>query len=583
MLSETPGALVHQLRGERDRFVAFAFANADILLEVDKDGTLLFADGATQGLIGEAADTLVGRNFVDMVHEEDRNHASDMLAASGNWHRFDQIKIRLKGERERTYPFALSGYKLPDMKNHLYLTLSLIRAEVSVEEIGKRDLNTGLLRQRHFEAVVTERLMTKQDDEVSITMVDFPELHEMLMGDERDKAVTLMQDICRHLKQHSLDGDMAACLDGGVYGLLHDDAYKQHRLMSDMQRIANDYGFDEHGLDMRVKSFALEALGLSELDTARALHYTINRFAEDAGDEFTIHSLAESYEMMLDETVHKIGAFRRTLGDDLFDVALQPIVDMKAGTPHHFEVLTRLREDDEFQNPFQFITFGEQAGLIGDFDLAMTQKVIDTLNDALLIHKRPVVAVNLSGLSLSSDLFKDAFLRLLKSNPKISKQMIVEVTESARIDDLSKANRFLQELRHHGNLCCLDDFGVGESSFDYLRHLEVDFVKIDGSYVRDSQATTRGRHLLKAMVSLCHDLQMVTIGEMVEDKAVAEFLRDSGVEFGQGYYFGKPTTDIDRVIEQMQPMQIPSESIQQRRKQVSTASSWYQAYSNQVS
>ena len=94
----------------------------------------------------------------------------------------------------------------------------------------------------------------------------------------------------------------------------------------------------------------------------------------------------------------------------------------------------------------------------------------------------------------------------------------------------------------------MDDFGTGESSFDYLRNLQVDFIKIDGSYVRESMKTVRGRQMLRAMAGLCANLGVQTIGEMVEDEKEAGLLYDCGIKFGQGYLFGKPTVEDETLI-----------------------------------
>ena len=157
----------------------------------------------------------------------------------------------------------------------------------------------------------------------------------------------------------------------------------------------------------------------------------------------------------------------------------------------------------------------------------------------------PLVAVNLSGKSLSSSLFIDALEKILDQAGRRRPQIIIEITESSKIENIQIANAFIQRLRKAGNRVCLDDFGAGESSFDYLRNLHVDFVKIDGSYVKESLLTVRGREMLKAMSSLCKDLGMVTIGEFVEDEKAAKLLWECGVKFGQGYFLGKPDMDAE--------------------------------------
>src|SRR5690606_7138657 len=129
-------------------------------------------------------------------------------------------------------------------------------------------------------------------------------------------------------------------------------------------------------------------------------------------------------------------------------------------------------------------------------------------------------------------------------------RLMFEVTETARIDDLGRANAFLQDLRRAGHRVCLDDFGSGQASFQYLRSLKVDLVKIDGSYVRNALKTDDDRKFLRAIIQLCNSLGIITVGEMIENEATANFLRSNGVQYGQGYLFGRPSVDISDFHEQ---------------------------------
>ena len=122
---------------------------------------------------------------------------------------------------------------------------------------------------------------------------------------------------------------------------------------------------------------------------------------------------------------------------------------------------------------------------------------------------------------------------MLKDCGDIRDELMFEVTESAKITDLESTNAFLQSLRDLGHHVCLDDFGAGAAAFQYLRALDVDYVKIDGVYVREEFTTPNGKVLLKSMASLCSDLKIQTVGEFVETEEVAQFLHQVGVNYGQ--------------------------------------------------
>ncbi len=119
-----------------------------------------------------------------------------------------------------------------------------------------------------------------------------------------------------------------------------------------------------------------------------------------------------------------------------------------------------------------------------------------------------------------------------------------EITESSRMSDLESANNFIQSLRGRGYHVCLDDFGAGAASFQYLSVLDVDVVKLDGSAVKNAQKAAKGRAFLSALTELCRRMNVETIAEMVDTEETLDFCRDCGCNYVQGFLFGKPSPDI---------------------------------------
>jgi EAL domain-containing protein (putative c-di-GMP-specific phosphodiesterase class I)/GGDEF domain-containing protein len=551
----TPDELTEQLRRERDRFVAFSFAFADILLEMDTDGSILFADGATKGLLGIDNKHLPDSSFYALMPEEQATQLKQQLDALKQTHRMEKQEIVLNNQFGDPLPFLLSGFRLSQLHPHIYLTLSLQKGAVPAHQLFRRDVDTGLLNTGSFVEAANDRIREagENGESLSITLIDFPELKAFLDTLPPEKAEELLHEIAGYLRENSLSGDTAGVINEEAFSFVHDESVEPARIIDDLINITKKIDPAGKGLEVRSQSVAADTKQLSAQDSANVLLYTLNQFAENAGENFNIHCLSESYDKLLDDTVNKIKHFRKTVDDEQFNLAFQPIVDLKSGLIHHYEVLVRMQDPDVFKNPFDFITFGEKSGVISDFDLLMTQKTLEVLKKTAIKGNHPLVAVNLSGKSMESSLFKDTLLRLVDEYKKYRKQVIFELTESSKISDLKSANEFIQMLRQQGNLFCLDDFGTGESSFEYLRNLQVDFIKIDGSYVRESLQTHRGRHMLKAMAALCKDLNVTTIGEMVEDEASAALLWEVGVKFGQGYLFGKPEVDEETIINCKKP------------------------------
>ena len=137
-------------------------------------------------------------------------------------------------------------------------------------------------------------------------------------------------------------------------------------------------------------------------------------------------------------------------------------------------------------------------------------------------------------------MFASRLHELLGRHRGLARRLIFEITESTELQDLEAANKVIQSLRDLGHEMCLDDFGAGFASFQYLHGLHVDYVKLDGKYIRPVLDSPRDRVMLKAMVGLCADLRVRTVAEMVETETQAGLLASIGVEFGQGWLFGKP-------------------------------------------
>lgn len=227
-----------------------------------------------------------------------------------------------------------------------------------------------------------------------------------------------------------------------------------------------------------------------------------------------------------------------------FLVYFQPIVDSRTGSIHHYEALARFPSICGIESPSEHIRFAEKNGLIAEFDAAMAAKVIDWLATGTPLNRRVRVAVNISGQSINSLSYLARLDGLLRANAWARGRLMFEITESAHLGNLTAANAFIQRLRRQGIPVCLDDFGAGAASFAYLSSLKVDIVKLDGASVRGAQKAPTGEAFLKALVSLCNDLDVSTVAEMIEDEAALNFVRGCGVQYVQGYLFGEPAGNI---------------------------------------
>lgn len=533
------------VRAERDRFVAFAFAAADILLELHPDGCVRFAAGATSALAKPVGGKFEGLGFETLVVEADRGVARRILAAAGQ-NRMDPVVLTMAGAGGRPLRCVMSGYRIADFGNHYFISLSVVRANAVATQLAnnvKRDEESGLVDADGFGELAAEVMKAGREGGASsaLTFLTLPDFEAFRGRVGEDVRRRLAQQIGDQLRARAVDGMTAGRLGEGRYGFVHRPGLDLADLEEEIAETTRALDPEKRGMTVSASTLDLASGSLDEDGAIRALTYTIKKYMTSRDGTLSVQSLSDSYEGMLNDAVDRIANFREMVGSRSFKVAFQPIVNLQTGAVHHYEALARFADD--LDSPFETIAFAEETGMIGEFDLLMCQRVLDILRE-MGPESAPEVAVNLSGRSLSSTVFMDALEAILERDPALRSRLLFEVTESAEIVDLADSNAAIQRLRKSGHEVCLDDFGAGAAAFTYLRELTVDYVKIDGAYVRDAVGDKQIRAFLKAMNGLCRDLGIETVAEWVENEATASFLLTQGVQFGQGYYFGRPIFDL---------------------------------------
>ena len=548
------------IRAERDRFVALAFCWADVLIELDTDETVVFAGGPWGPLIGRDADALKGLALGDLIAEQDQSLVRALLGLARKKGRIENAAVRLQGTKGTTQPLSFSGYRLDDLGGHYFLAFRV----GSPERTGRgaasvsRDAESGLYDAESFASVVSERVKAGDDssEHGQMTLIALPD-YEALQGRmDAGAQQALLNTMGAYLKANSVDGDAAARIGEDRFGLIHEadlDLDELQQKIGDFTREADPTG---QGIAVEAATVEVDPSTGSEEDLANGLVYAINKFRNTEGKDFSVQQLSTNLSSLVSQAADSVKAFKKVVSEAEFEVALQPIIDVMTGQVHHYEALVRFSAAPAGQSPYEQIVFAEKTGLIQEFDLAMAHKVVEWLGHTPR-NSKTSVAVNVSGHSVASLDYMSGLHELLTENLWLRGRLLFEITESARMTDLAGANQFIQNLRGEGFPVCLDDFGAGAANFQYLSTMEVDVVKLDGSAVRNAQKAPRGKAFLKSLVGLCRDLGVETIAEMVDDEEGLKFIRECGVQYVQGYLFGKPNTNIKSFKELRLPWLFP--------------------------
>ncbi|MBI5307431.1 MAG: bifunctional diguanylate cyclase/phosphodiesterase, partial [Planctomycetes bacterium] len=235
------------------------------------------------------------------------------------------------------------------------------------------------------------------------------------------------------------------------------------------------------------------------------------------------------------------GKIQNAIQSERLEPWFQPILDLKENRIHHFESLARMRgTHGEIIYPGSFIDTAEVFSLITDIDRIIIKKVI--LNQLNLCKggKSLVHSINLSILDLEDKKFLQFLRSEITKNSIDPKRLIFEITETAAVRNLDTVVNFIRELRAMGCSFSLDDFGAGFTSFRYLKEMDIDYIKIDGSFIRKLPENKYDRLFVKAIVDVAKGMGIKTVAEFVENKETVEIIREYGIDYAQGYYIGKP-------------------------------------------
>jgi len=242
--------------------------------------------------------------------------------------------------------------------------------------------------------------------------------------------------------------------------------------------------------------------------------------------------------------MHSAIAAREALDQRRFTLWCQPIVDLrKPGAPQsHFEVLVRwLDSDGKLRPPAELVAAAERYRLgprLDRYVLDATLSWLEQHPDAAAQVEQ--CSINIGGTTLVDEDFGDYFAARLRRGPLRPQQLCLEITETSVVRDMTRARRFIGRMRDLGCRFALDDFGTGFCSFGYLRDLDVDYLKIDGSFVRDLDNTGLSEAVVRSITEIAHVLGKRAVAEQAETEMQLQQLREIGVDYAQGYVFARP-------------------------------------------
>ncbi len=426
-------------------------------------------------------------------------------------------------------------------------------AEATIHHLAYHDQLTGLVNRNEFDRHLNDALDSAKCNDIShvLLYLDLDQFKVINDTCGHQAGDELLSQLALLLREEVRGNDILARLGGDEFGLLLENcpldkakviAEDLRGLISNFRFVWRDKSFSI-GVSIGMAKITKDAQGADEvLSAADIACYA----AKDLGRDRVHVYLDDDSELRRRQTeMQWVARIKNALEEGRFVLHQQKMCSLNRlnGTQHCAEFLVRmLDEEDNIIMPGAFIPAAERYGIMSLLDRWVVRSAIAHLATNLPEEGEDtsVFFINLSGNSLNDNGFSNYIQQQIIHYNVPSKLLCFEITETAAISNLSEAVKFINEIRGFGCQFALDDFGSGLSSFSYLKTLPVDYLKIDGSFVRDIVVDPMNFAIVQAINEIGHVAGLYTIAEFVEDEETLEILRGIGVDIAQGYGISRP-------------------------------------------
>lgn len=429
------------------------------------------------------------------------------------------------------------------------------QAEATIRHLAFHDSLTGLPNRHQFEqrlgiALASAREWQKRHALLYIDLDQFKVVNDTcghMAGDQ------LLKQLAETMRAKIRDSDTLARLGGDEFGLLLEGCPlgRAEELAGQMLQTINDFRMPWSGKVLTVgASIGVAAITAQDLrvdDVLRNADIACYLAKEHGRNRFQVYTEDDQDLQRRRGEMQWVARLRWALANERFVLHRQNIIPLQAtggSGGGRCELLIRLRdEDDRLAGPTSFLPAAERFGLAPAID----RWVVNHLLESFASHRLPSTStqdpqffINLSGVTLTDDSFYDFLREAIRRSGIPPSMLCFEITETAAIGHLDRSVRFMEGIRAEGCAFALDDFGAGLSSFTYLKALPIDYLKIDGAFVRDITTDELDCAIVESVNRVGHVVGLKTIAEFVETHQVAQRLQQIGVDYAQGYGLHRP-------------------------------------------
>ncbi len=536
-----------------------------VVMGLDEQLNITFLNRAWTTLTGHSIESSLGQsleNYIDTEQDEDfpfhQRRLKQVINQTAQKYKLELCLKHHNGDVIWT-ELKVSHSSAVDQKSALTVCLDNIterkHAQRELEHLAMHDALTGLYNRHYFESSLEQLANLARREQSAHGLVyidlDYFKVINDTFGHHRGDEV--LREISRSLQKRVRKSDILCRLGGDEFAiLLHDVDEKQMRdIANDIQSTVGNCSFQLEEQRVHLGS----SIGLSLIDGSANLAEEYLKQADIAlyvakGRGRNIIHLYSANDRESEEMRHNINwaqKIRHAIDDDRILLFFQPIVDVKRHEASHYEALVRYKDiNGDIVGPVSFIPALENTGDMQILDRHVIQLAIRTLKQ---YPQLPRVAVNLSAQTFQDESLVPHILDCLSDAKVDAQRLSFELTESASLFNLNITRRVISELHGLGCKFSVDDFGSGFSSFSYLKQLPADYIKLDGSFIKNLHTDDIDRALVKSIVQVIQALGKQAIAEYVENQEILDLLKGMGIDLVQGYHIGYPEP-IEKVFSQ---------------------------------
>ena len=558
----------NQVHSRQTRLESILKNAGEGIITIDAQGLIETFNTAAQQLFGYTADEVLGKSSIDIIRlAESRAYGNFLefcISPYAKNHMNDAV-ISAIHKDGTVFSMSITVSEIWVENRQLYIAI--------VEDISERmalmdnlrmmaehDSLTGLYNREYFMTEldrVVENIKRGVRSDFALLYIDldnFKFINDTLGHMAGDQVLV---EITTLLSRRNRKSDLLARIGGDEFAILISGAGKDKATSAaeSYRKLVSDYTLKYDGkvvnlgCSIGVTMFGQTALQKEDILVQADIACHIAK--RSGRNRIHIYDSNDKINMAtMSEDMGWVARIKNAIEKNRFFIACQPIINMRTQDVSRYEVLLRMRDDDGSTIlPAGFLPSAERFGLIRSIDRWVINNAIKLLGNQLKNGRVINISINLSAKSLEDPTMYDNITNALETYSVDPRLVMFEITETVAIANMSSALDLLERLRSIGCKTALDDFGVGYSSFAYLKDLPVDYVKIDGSFVRNMSKDVLKLTMVRSMNDIAHALGKLTVAEYVDSEETFLRLKEIGVDFVQGFHTGKPM-HFDAIIKQ---------------------------------